>query len=466
MVEPGMQPVKMDLQRYETVLPLGTANSDGGCAFRLVLWFAYYKGMNEHASHYSRPEREWLTSWFNEAIALMQPSRRLRQTITRESDLLHYNAVKLLNLRSYRRIWLFGAGKGSISLAHGVAELLGDRLTGGVVIGPSGSDQYPLPGTIHLPENDGSIRLLPGNHPVPGEASLQSTNRMLDMATLVQSGDLVVFVLTGGASAMLCQPVDGLSLVQKQARFQRILASGASIHEMNAARKKWSKVKGGRLLEYFSGADVLNVVVSDVPGDDLRTIGSGPTQPDETHGYPGEVINCLIATPAQMAGVVGDLARAAGCEVHYDETAYSGPVERLGDRIVADLSTAMARRKEPAIAPPVVYLYYGESEVQVTGNGRGGRNQHLALYVASKASVSGGSFTLLSAGTDGIDGNTDAAGAICTEHTALMAQVAGLHPEEFLRNFDSHSFFRQIDDIFVTGPTGTNFADLQILIVH
>jgi glycerate-2-kinase len=450
--------------------------------------------MIDFTSHIHRQERALLTEWFTDAMLEMLPGTRFEQNARLHGDVLEFPG-STVNLGKYENIWLFGAGKGAFSLSRGVLRVLGRRISGGVVIGPASGDVtaffdshvgVPASSSViidvvssrsdehlsNLLSGYQTVQFLPGDHPVPLSDSVESTQLLLDYAKRVQPNDLVLFVLTGGASAMLCKPTHGMTLEFKQQRFRKLLESGASIQEMNAARKELSMVKGGRLLQFFSGADVVNFIVSDVPGDDLHTIGSAPTQPDPVNSYPGTVTNCLIATPGQVANLIATYAQQAGYSVMVQKDAYAGTSEDVAEAICTDIDSVLAKvRVEPNANDNVaitahVLIYHGESEVLVKGNGKGGRNQHLALQLATRFHSYPGRITLLSAGTDGIDGNTLAAGAFCTELTTLIAREKGLNPAEFLQNFDSNSFFKQIGDIFQPGPTGTNFADLQIVIVH
>ncbi|MCC5926669.1 MAG: DUF4147 domain-containing protein [Bacteroidetes bacterium] len=413
-------------------------------------------------AHTDRIQRTQLANWFIEAMQAMQPGTRFQEDILLNGEELTLNDGRCISLDKYRKIWLFGAGKGAFSLATGIISKMGSKITGGAVIGPSDGSGKPL-----SVSPDSRVQFLPGNHPLPLQHSVESTQNLLTMAENVRPDDLVLFVLTGGASAMLCKPVPTVSLAYKQQRFKELLASGASIQEINAARKALSMVKGGGLLKAFSGAEVVNFIVSDVPGDDLYTIGSAPTQPTADQPYRGNVINCLLATPTQTARLVGRYARLDGYNVHVQDHAYSGDVAAVAGNMYSDIVRISESEASPSpTTSGTVLIYYGESEVVVQGNGKGGRNQHLALHLAIDLERLGRKVTVLSAGTDGIDGNTDAAGALCTESTARIARKKGLNSLDFLQNFDSHSFFMEIGDIFKIGPTGTNFADLQIVIVH
>lgn len=331
------------------------------------------------------------------------------------------------------------------------------------------------------------LKFLPGDHPLPKMNSVESTSELIETAKHVTDRDLVLFMITGGASAMLCKPESGISLSEKQSIHTKLLRSGASIHEMNCVRKHLSDVKGGKLIAHFNGAKILNFIVSDVPGDDASTIGSGPTNADPTtcrdaqnvlQKYaidatpnfvetpkPGEITppeNIWITTPAQSASYLAEILEAKGYQIFVDKQAYRGDVNEVAATIMADIE------RNVQLPAPIALIYFGESEVHVDGNGSGGRNQHLALLLA--ISLSKAQFlqkiTVLSAGTDGIDGNSDAAGAIITESTVDAALVNELNQSDYLQNFDSNTFFSKLGTILKTGPTGNNLMDIQVILIH
>jgi len=416
-----------------------------------------------------RPQFELLRQMFAEAMDAMQPAARFLEQTSFTKSMLRLPDGHEINLNSYRNVWVFGAGKGAFSLAEGMIQLLGKRLAGGAVIGPVSA--LPQPDATHTATG---VYMLPGDHPVPGEHSLRSTEKLIEIAREVRADDLVLFALTGGASAMLAKPAPGVTMEHKRQRFRELLASGASIAEMNRARKQLSAVKGGRLLEAFNGADVVNFVISDVPGNDLQTIGSAPTQPPHNAASAAsrQVYNVMLATPEQNAAAIARKARAKGIRSYAMNAAFSGAMENLVAMIVGDLESELRNRGQNGDTPPTLRIYFGEADLKVgPAAGKGGRNTHLALMLADPLhrlaqTRPGTHITLLSAGTDGIDGNTPAAGAICTEQTALLARKMNLDTAEYLTKFDSYTYFSQIDAIFQPGPTGTNLTDLQLILIH
>jgi len=388
------------------------------------------------------------------------------------------------------RLWVFGFGKASASMAQGCHLAIGSNIHGGVVICPT-TDHYIT----------GKISQLKGNHPIPDIDSLNSTLAMLDELAKVTSGDTVLFLISGGTSSLLCLPEEGIDLRFKQEMFRSLLRSGADISDMNIVRKHLSAVKGGKLLLRLPDSRVINLIISDVPGDDPSVIGSGPTNPDEStiadmfnvigrYLYEGhlseadlellatlpespklgdpqlpEVYNFFICTPQKFAQSAAEWAKREWNinQIWVDPNPYKGDVESVVQYIyqsVIDHSSDDGAVK--------LFSFYGESEIKVMGSGLGGRNQHLALlfgtrvmpYLAARCEV-----YMLSVGTDGIDGNTDAAGVVINHDTIEQLRNKGLDPNLYLAHFDSHSLFRHTDALIFTNPTGNNLMDLQLLIL-
>jgi glycerate-2-kinase len=358
-------------------------------------------------------------------------------------------------------------------------------------------------------------RLPPGvqwhvtSHPVPGAASVDAAQAVLRTARAATARDLLLVLLSGGASAMMALPAEGISLDDKRHASQQLLKRGAEVHALNGVRKHLSAIKGGQLAAASPGS-VLTLAVSDVVGDDLSAIGSGPTVPDATtfadalraleryggtSAYPSTVVQRLLdgsggvvpETPKpgdprlarSTAHVIGtsrtavDAARAAadalGYSVHVIEEPMTGDARTAGHGLVE----AASRLRPPLEAArttvreaPLCLLAAGETTVEVVGAGWGGRNQECALGMVRRLNTFGRRAAGVSIGTDGIDGPTDAAGAIVDTTTLSRAMTAGLDaPERYLENNDSYRFFDRIGDLIRTGPTGTNVGDLQVILV-
>jgi len=355
---------------------------------------------------------------------------------------------------------------------------------------------------VPCPE-DAGLRGWVGRHPVPDEASVAAGQAALAAATAAGSDDLVVLLLSGGASALLALPVEGVALADKQATIAQLLLAGADIDDLNAVRKHLSALKGGRLAAACPGR-FLTLALSDVVGDDLSVIGSGPGVGDWTtfEMALGVLARCggLSRYPAAVVahlqrGVMGGvpesprpdaavLARAdalvVGSRADAMEAAAVGAtrlgyhVHRVGPPVVGEAraaAAALAGQIRAILARdrgPVCIVSGGETTVRVTGAGRGGRNQELALALAlalQTPDVAGRLLALASVGTDGIDGPTDAAGAMADTTTTARAREAGAQtPGEALDDNNTYDFFRRLDDLVLTGPTATNVGDVQLVL--
>jgi glycerate 2-kinase len=331
-------------------------------------------------------------------------------------------------------------------------------------------------------------------HPVPDARSVAAARRALDVARGAGAADVLIVLLSGGASALMALPGEGITLEDKQDTVRRLLKGGATIDELNAVRKHLSGIKGGRLA-VATTASVITLVISDVVDDDLSVIGSGPTMPDpstfddalavlDTRGgrasYPSGVVTLLergargevAETPKRddprmarsVARIIGgrmtavegaaDAARSRGYHVHVIDEPVVGEARDAARAFAATTRAAAATLPRPACV-----IGAGETTVVVKGNGLGGRNQEFALAMLDSGIVCG------SIGTDGIDGPTDAAGAIVDSTSAARAAALGLNAQFFLDNNDSYHFFSALDDLVRTGPTGTNVGDVQVALI-
>jgi hydroxypyruvate reductase len=338
-------------------------------------------------------------------------------------------------------------------------------------------------------------------HPVPDERSVTAATDALAVAGAAGPDDVLIFLLSGGASAMMALPPAGVTLADKQLASKQLLSLGAEIHALNAVRKHLSAIKGGWLAASNRGA-TLTFALSDVVGDDLSAIGSGPTVPDETtfadslavldaHGgrdaYPRSVVERLTQG---AAGVVpetpkpGDprLARGLARVIGSGGTAVAGArrvAESLGYRVcvIDEPVTGEARRAARTIVDsalrfaardgaPLCVLSCGETTVRTAGSGKGGRNQECALAMARAIQTAGRPVVAASVGTDGVDGPTDAAGAVVDGTTVARAEAAGIGtPERYLEEHNSYLFFDALNDLIRSGPTGTNVGDVQVLLI-
>jgi len=396
------------------------------------------------------------------------------------------------NLKDYDRILVVGAGKAVAPMAKAVEDLLGNRISDGVIVV---KDAHGLPLK--------KIKVREARHPVPDVRGIRGTEEILSLVAKAAERDLIICLISGGGSALLIAPVQDISLEDKQNATKLLLACGATIHEFNTVRKHLSRAKGGRLAQMAYPASVISLILSDVVGDDLDVIASGPTVPDSStfqdaekilksydvwdhlapsvrnhlqKGSSGQIeetpksdnaafqrcYQMLVGTNLQALKAAGREAQKLG----YRPLILSSKAEGEA-REVAKFYTAIAKEvlsSENPLKPPACVLAGGETTVTLLGDGRGGRNQEFAL--AAALAIDGWDhIVVLSGGTDGTDGPTDAAGAIAGGTTAARARASGLNPKYFLERNDSYSFFQKLDDLVMTGPTRTNVMDLYMLLV-
>jgi glycerate-2-kinase len=389
-----------------------------------------------------------------------------------------------------RRWNLIAAGKAAVPMA--VSCLAGVSRPPSLAMTVSPGSQANVPG---------GVEVFAGGHPVPTAGSIAAGRRALEIARATAVEDVLVVLLSGGASALLEYPAGGVTLDDLQATTSRLLRAGADISALNAVRKHLSEVKGGGLASAAEGRTVA-LVVSDVVGDDLAVIASGPTVADPTtyadalavlgrfggtDSYPRTVLEALfegldgIRPDTPKPGSVG-LVRATTIVVGAQRDALGGarrealsrgydvclePAPVTGEARFA--AQALFERIQPLAAAPrqkTCLLSGGETTVTVAGTGKGGRNQELALALAGPLARIPAAVVVASVGTDGVDGPTDAAGALVDSTTVGRARAAGLaEADVFLRNNDAYAYFRALDDLVMTGPTGTNVGDIQVVMI-
>lgn len=439
-------------------------------------------------------------SIFTAALDRVDPVRMMERTLRLEGDTLRIatEAESLaVDLAAFDRIVAFGAGKASARMALGLEALLGDRLPHGTVVVKTGHG-----------ERLERLRLLEAAHPVPDASSVAAARALLDLGRNADERTLFLGLTSGGGSALLCAPAPGLALEEKQATTRLLLACGAPIAEINTVRKHLSAVKGGRLAAALAPGTILNLILSDVMGDNPSAIASGPTAPDSgtfgqalaalhrhsiadqvpasvrrflEAGAQGErpetpkpedpcfhrVRNVILGSNRQAIAEARLRAEALGYRVWTEEEPLVGEARMAGVDLLA--LGAQLRDQGSPLPAPVCVIRGGETTVTLRGSGQGGRNQELALAVLAaceEAPERLARLTLLSAGTDGNDGPTDAAGAFACLGLLKRARSLGLQPSDFLERNDSYPFFQRIGGHLATGPTNTNVCDLQILIVE
>ena len=363
-------------------------------------------------------------------------------------------------------------------MARAVERLLGRRIAGGWINVKDGHTANLR--RIHQQES---------GHPVPDERGVEGARRMEEIARQAGPRDLLIAVISGGASALTPTPIAPMSLSQKQELTKKLLASGATIHEINTVRKHLSSFKGGQLAKLAYPATTIALILSDVIGDDLDVIGSGPTVGDrstiddaravlakygiaqsvEFHETPKpgdpafeKVQNIIVGSNEQAIDAAARQAKSLGYRTLVLSTRIEGET-----RDVAGVHAAIAKEilaSSRPLRPPACLLSGGETTVTIRGTGLGGRNQEFVL-AAAIALDGPGPVTVLSAGTDGTDGPTDAAGAIGDSSTVERARASGLDARQFLANNDSYHLFEGIEGLVKTGPTGTNVMDVRVVLV-
>ena len=395
------------------------------------------------------------------------------------------------------RTLVLGAGKAGGAMAAAVDDFWPvDAPIDGLVV--TRYDHTPPGYRARQAAGRARIEVVEASHPVPDEAGRRAAQRILALTAGLTRDDLVLCLISGGGSALLAAPAEGVGFADKQAVNKALLRSGATIGEMNCVRKHLSAIKGGRLAARCTPARVLTLVISDVPGDDPAVIASGPTVPDPTTcadalailrryqidipptvraalqsgsletpkpgdaAFQGNEVH-LVATPQQALQAAADVARASGLTAHILSDEMEGESREVG-KVHAAIARQVARRNLPFTAPCVI-LSGGETTVTVkSSNGRGGRATEFLLGAALALDGEPGVY-LLAADTDGIDGIEDNAGAIVTPDTLVRARAKGLDARERLDANDARTFFETLDDLVVSGPTFTNVNDFRAILV-
>ncbi len=428
---------------------------------------------------------------FAAGVAAVDPVAAVQRAVVRHGETLVVDGTPY-DLRRYAQIYVVGAGKAGATMVQGLETVLNGRLSGGAVTVKYG---HLAPAT--------RVTLHEANHPIPDLAGVQGATAIMHLAQLAGADDLVFCLLSGGGSALLPAPCDGITLEEKQRLTGLLLECGASIDEINVIRKHISRLKGGQLTRLVAPATLITLVLSDVVGDRLDAIASGPTVPD-----PSTFQDCLdivarydllerlppsIRTHLQrgLAGIYPDtpkgddpafapcqtviignnsMALQAACaaarDLGYATLMLSSSIQGEA-REVARMHAAIAqeiRRHGAPLTPPACILSGGETTVTIRGDGTGGRNQEFVLAAALDIAGLDG-VVVLSGGTDGTDGPTDAAGALADGQTVARAQARELQPEHYLRRCDSYNFFAALGDLLITGPTGTNVMDIHLVLV-
>jgi glycerate 2-kinase len=427
------------------------------------------------------------------AVAIMEasllavdPAGAVKRALLLQEDTLQLGS-KSYDLRAYEHIYVVGAGKASAAMACAMEDILGERITAGWI---NVKDGYTAPTR--------AITIHEASHPVPDGRGVAGSREIASLVRTAGPNDLVFCLISGGGSALMTLPVEGITLNDIDLLTKALLRSGATINEINAIRKHLSQLKGGHLSRIAQPAQVVSLILSDVIGNPLDVIASGPTSPDPTtfahahavlqkfnllHDAPGAILqhlqqgmedqtletpkadhesfrrtqNVIIASNEHAAQAAGEKARQLGLNSLLLSTFVEGEAREVA-KVFAAIAREIANSGQP-IPRPACIVAGGETTVTVRGQGLGGRSQELALAAAPL--IAGlDEVAIVALGTDGTDGPTDAAGAVCTGRTAGRAAGKELSIAHHLANNDAYHFFQALGDLIITGPTNTNVNDL------
>jgi len=425
---------------------------------------------------------------YYKALESINPTKLISQKLSYEAGNLRVNSLNF-PLDSYKKIYIIGAGKASGAMAKAIEEILGDRISGGMVIVKDG---YSVPLS--------KISIYEASHPIPDSRGLKATKLMLNLINNFEEEDLVINLIGGGGSALLIAPPEGVTLGDIQILTSTLLSCGASIEEINTLRKHLSRVKGGLLAQKIYPATSLNLILSDVLGDKLSFIASGPTVEDPTtfkdcleiiykynlieklptsiisyikKGVAGKVPETLKTPPPKTFNIIiGNLHTALERLVEILPQEGLAPLLLTGflEGEVNEVAYVLAsiikevKRYNLPLPPPCGIILGGEPTVTIKGKGKGGRNQHLAL--AMSILIDGmEDVVFLSGASDGTDGPTEVAGAIVDGNTVSEALKAGISAKTYLENYDSYNFFARAGGHLKPGPTFTNVNDIILILI-
>jgi hydroxypyruvate reductase len=428
---------------------------------------------------------------FRAALTAAEAGAAVRRHLSRSHGFLETGRVRL-PIKNFDRIFLIAAGKAALEMAAAIEAIVGPRVMASIIVTKRHHRGSPV---RHW-------RVFEAGHPIPDRVGVEASAAVRELLKQLNARDLLLVAISGGASALLSAPVEPITLEAKQETTDLLLRAGASISELNVVRKHLSSLKGGRLAALAYPATVVSLLLSDVIGDPVDVIGSGPTAPDSStfadalavlqkfdllDRVPKIVRQHLMTgkrgkiaeTPKPRDPIFRNVHNVVVGSNHLALEAATKQAKALGFRTIILSSSMQGEAREVArahaeilrevvsyghpLCPPACILSGGETTVTIRGNGLGGRNQEFAL--AAAMAISGlKHVSVLSAGTDGTDGPTDAAGAIATGETIARARRSGLDPAEYLANNDSYRFFDALGNLIKTGPTGTNVMDIHLLL--
>ena len=435
--------------------------------------------------------REFAEQIFLAGVRSVLPEKLITGLMKLKGSILTIGEHKL-DLESIRNIYVIGAGKASAAMGHYVETILGNRITGGHIVVRYGY-------SCKLKR----IVVTEAGHPIPDSNGFKATEEIIRISEKASENDLVICLISGGGSALMADLPESLLPEELYIVNNLLIRCGATINEINCVRKHLSRVKGGQLTRIVKPAQLATIIISDVPGNPLEVIASGPTVPDSstysdalkiiekynlksdiTSGIinylnegsigihpetpkPGDpvfsgTLNILAGTNQIALDAARRQASVLGFKTYIIDSELHGDVENVCESV---LNTAISFKNNSEIPKPACLLYGGETTIRIRGEGRGGRNQHLALSAAVRL-TNIPFITLLSAGTDGIDGTTDAAGAVVDSATVSRALSLNEDPEKYIFEYDSYNFFKKVGGHIVTGPTFTNVMDMVILLLE
>lgn len=425
-------------------------------------------------------------------LKAISPSEIFKEKVLIDKNKITFQEFSF-SLDRFEKIIVIGFGKASSAMATEIEKYLLDKITAGIVI-----TKYGFKTTTK------KIEVFEAGHPLPDENTLKYSEKILDILSKTTANDLVLCLISGGGSSLFEVPIEGIDLKTLQSINDLLIKQKISIHKINFFRKAFSKVKGGKLLNYIFPATCLALIMSDVVGDDISVIASGPTFLDTNEifidkneipkikdylidkdalskleklvikkSFPeklirynnSKVFNFIVASNKTAVDASVEIAKKLGYEIHSLEYDQSKSVEELSIKFINDFLPIIKNEKKSKRA----IFYGGETYLEVKGSGKGGRNQHLVLTILNELLKIKNEieldFLISSFATDGNDGNTDAAGAIINNEILEKILKSNIPPVNFLHNFDSYNFFSQFDCLIQTGPTFTNVADILICLV-
>ena len=434
----------------------------------------------------SNGERSRLDKIFSAGLGVADATKCVSDKLIIKDNVL-FLSDKKYNLTKQKKIFLISFGKAAYQMAKGAYKVLGKRITKGLIISNT------------QPKNKiSNFKFILSTHPVPDERSLKAANSILNILATTRKDDLVFFLISGGGSAMIASPDKNVTMEDKRITTQLLLRSGVDTNTLNTVRKKISKIKGGGLLKEAYPSKVITLILSDVVGDKIDIIASGPSLPDKSSAKdawreicelgienklpPRVVINLenpikedvkKIKYPSHNTFLVGNnLSSLQAAKEEAEKMGYNSIIltsQISGEaKVVAKAIAAIAieiKKSNIPIPKPACIIVGGETAVKVRGSGLGGRNSELALAFSIEIMTEKG-ISALFAGTDGIDGPTDAAGAYCNGKSRLKARELGVSAKDSLVNNDSYSFFKKVGDLKITGPTGTNVNDIGVILIE